>query len=86
MPSGSTALATYLAGTLYTRTAHRHGEAETCYGPDCFRLTFLICAAFGALSVLATLVLWRRTQPLYDRVITVTKEERRRRGLQVSWG
>ncbi|KAK9813424.1 hypothetical protein WJX73_007856 [Symbiochloris irregularis] len=78
---GSTVLATYLAGTLYTRAGHAHGETE-CTGQDCFRLTFIVCAALGLVAILAAVLLWRRTQPLYDRVISVTKEERRRRGLQ----
>lgn len=79
---GSTALATYLAGTIYTRTAHKHGEQDTCHGSDCFRLTFLVCGGLSILAIMASIVLWRRSQPLYDRVICVTKEERKRRGLQ----
>ena len=84
--AGSTLLATYLAGELYQRAMRRHGEEGTCTGSDCFRATFLVVACLALAACAAAVVLWRRSQHLYDRVIAVTREERSKRGLQVRPG
>ena len=83
MSAGSTLLATYLAGSVYQRAAHKHGQGGVCTGPDCFRLTYLLEAGLAAAAFVAAIVLWRRCQHLYDRVAAVTRDERSKRGLQV---
>ena len=81
--AGSYFQATYLAGTLYERAMRRSGQAgTTCHGPDCFRAAFLVNAALAAAGLAAALALWRRTRPLYARVVAATRAERARRGLQ----
>ena len=60
------------------------GQAGTaCHGTICFRDVFLINAGLAAAALCTSVLLWRRTRHLYARVISVTKAERARRGLQV---
>ena len=72
-------MATYVAGTLFDREARKfkHGA---CKGPACFRLAFIVIAAFSLLALLLSLVLHRRTRHLYQRVVEDTIAERSRRG------
>ena len=79
---GSSLLATWLAGALYTRALARHGGGRACRGADCFRDTFLILAALAAAALATAVVLWHRTRPLYVKVIAWTKTERSKRGLK----
>lgn len=82
--TGSYFLATYVAGTLFDREAQKfkHGR---CKGPACFRLAFLIIAGFSAVAFVLSIVLHRRTRPLYRRVVEDTIAERKRRGREVKF-
>ena len=83
--TGSYFLATYVAGTLFDREAQKfkHGK---CKGPACFRRAFLIIAGFSAVAFIMSIVLHRRTKPLYKRVVEDTIAERKRRGREVRSG
>ena len=85
MTSGSSLLATWLAGELYARALERHGGGGACVGPDCFRATFLLLAGLAAAALGVAVVLWRRTRPLYVKVIAWTKTERSKRGLKARY-
>lgn len=80
--TGSYVLATWLAGMLYDREARKF-PSGACRGPNCFRPTFLIVAAASAVALLLSIMLHRRTLPLYERVIQDTIAERKRRGREV---
>lgn len=81
--TGSYFLATYIAGTLYDRQARKF-KHRACKGPACFRAAFLIVAGFAAIALILSIVLHRRTRPLYKRVVEDTLAERKRRGREVS--
>lgn len=83
--AGSYALATLLAGHVYEREGRAHGDpAGTCRGSDCFRWTFLLLTTLSFLALGVAVMLWRRTQHLYAKVIEHTRTERQRRGLAVA--
>jgi len=81
--TGSYFLATYVAGTLFDQEARKfkHGA---CKGPACFRLAFIVIAAFSLVALLLSMVLHRRTRHLYHRVVEDTKAERMRRGREAT--
>lgn len=77
-------MATLLAGTVYQHGINRHGdERNTCYGADCFRLTFEIIAGLAGISVILSFVLWQRSRAAYSSIIEQQVTERQRRGIQV---
>lgn len=77
-------MATLLAGTVYQRGISRHGDlSNTCYGADCFQLTFEIIAGLAGISVILSFVLWQRSRAAYSSIIEQQVTERQRRGIQV---
>eukprot|EP00884_Botryococcus_braunii_P011944 jgi/Botrbrau1/20750/Bobra.0058s0078.1 len=80
--TGSYTLATFLAGHLYEQRGRAHGDpAGTCRGRDCFRWTFIVVTGLSGVAAAVSLLLWRRTQHLYAKVVEHTRLERQRRGL-----
>lgn len=71
-----------MCGWLYQRASAAQGGSGACRGPACFRTTFLVLAGLAAAALVAAVVLWQRTRPLYAKVIAWTKTERSKRGLR----
>mmetsp|Transcript_74547 Transcript_74547/g.174955 ORF Transcript_74547/g.174955 Transcript_74547/m.174955 type:complete len:106 (+) Transcript_74547:384-701(+) len=64
---GSLVLASRVPGALYDAQASKQGGGNTCYGPDCFRTSFLINCGVLAAGVLAAIGL--------DRIARKKKQE-----------
>ncbi|KAJ6834165.1 uncharacterized protein M6B38_335980 [Iris pallida] len=68
-PLGALLFSGGLAGYVYDRESERQrtggGGSGSCYGPDCFRLTFLVLAAVCGLGSLLSAVLTARVRPVY---------------------
>lgn len=64
---GGYLLATLLAGSVYD--AHVHGKGNDCHGQQCFRETFLACAALSLIEVCAGVILVFRTRHIYKALL-----------------
>ncbi|VVA91824.1 unnamed protein product [Arabis nemorensis] len=65
-PMGSYIFSVRLIGYIYDRTIS--GEGNTCYGPHCFRLSFMIIASVASLGFLVSCVLVFRTKMMYQQI------------------
>ncbi|KAG2303265.1 hypothetical protein Bca52824_031916 [Brassica carinata] len=65
-PMGSYIFSVRLIGYIYDKTII--GEGNTCYGPHCFRLSFVIIASVAFLGFLVSCVLVFRTKKLYQHI------------------
>ncbi|CAN7021496.1 hypothetical protein IGI04_022557 [Brassica rapa subsp. trilocularis] len=65
-PMGSYIFSVRLIGYIYDKTII--GEGNTCYGPHCFRLSFVIIASVAFLGFLVSCVLVFRTIKLYQQI------------------
>ncbi|XP_010459545.1 PREDICTED: probable transporter MCH1 isoform X2 [Camelina sativa] len=65
-PMGSYIFSVRLIGYIYDHTIT--GEGNTCYGPHCFRLSFVIIASVAFLGFLVSCVLVFRTKTLYQQI------------------
>lgn len=65
-PMGSYIFSVRLIGYIYDHTIT--GEGNTCYGPHCFRLSFVIIASVAFLGFLVSCVLVFRTKRLYRQI------------------
>ncbi|XP_006307112.2 uncharacterized protein LOC17899791 [Capsella rubella] len=65
-PMGSYIFSVRLIGYIYDHTIT--GEGNTCYGPHCFRLSFVIIASVAFLGFLVSCVLVFRTKTLYRQI------------------
>lgn len=69
-PLGAFLFSGLLAGYIYDKEAGRQnpgfGSSITCYGPDCFRNTFLVLAGLCTLGSVLSLVLTVRIRPVYQ--------------------
>lgn len=65
-PMGSYIFSVRLIGYIYDQTIT--GEGNTCYGPHCFRLSFVIIASVAFLGFLVSCVLVFRTKMLYQQI------------------
>lgn len=63
-PIGALLFSGLLAGCLYDAEAIRQGSS-TCYGPDCFRLTFVILASLCGVAAILGVILTVRIRPVY---------------------
>ncbi|CAA7026068.1 unnamed protein product [Microthlaspi erraticum] len=63
-PVGAVFFSGLLAGHLYDAEAIRQGSS-TCYGPECFRLTFVILACVCGVAAILGVVLTVRIRPVY---------------------
>ncbi|XP_010532110.2 PREDICTED: protein NUCLEAR FUSION DEFECTIVE 4-like, partial [Tarenaya hassleriana] len=64
-PIGATIFSAVLAGHVYDIEAEKQAT-QTCIGPDCFRLTFLVLAGVCGLGTLLSIVLTVRIRPVYQ--------------------
>ncbi|XP_010498299.1 PREDICTED: uncharacterized protein LOC104776010 isoform X2 [Camelina sativa] len=65
-PMGSYIFSVRLIGYIYDHTIT--GEGNTCYGPHCFRLSFVIIASVAFLGFIVSCVLVFRTKTLYQQI------------------
>lgn len=63
-PVGAVFFSGLLAGHLYDAEAIRQGSS-TCYGPECFRLTFVILACLCGVAAILGVILTVRIRPVY---------------------
>lgn len=64
-PLGAYLFSGLLAGLLYDNEASKQHSA-TCFGPNCFRFTFLILAGVCGLGTILSIVLTMRIRPVYQ--------------------
>lgn len=63
-PIGALIFSVFLAGNVYDTEAAKQGNS-TCYGADCFRLTFLVLAGVCGLGTILSIILTIRMRPVY---------------------
>ncbi|KAL2332494.1 hypothetical protein Fmac_020075 [Flemingia macrophylla] len=64
-PIGALIFSVFLAGNVYDAEAEKQGSS-TCYGANCFRLTFLVLAGVCGLGTILSLILTLRIRPVYQ--------------------
>ena len=64
-PIGAILFSVLLAGHLYDVEAAKQGTS-TCYGANCFRITFLVLAGVCGLGTLLSIILTIRIRPVYQ--------------------
>lgn len=64
-PIGALLFSALLAGYVYDAEATKQGSS-TCYGPDCYRLTFLVLAGVCGLGTMLSIILTVRIRPVYQ--------------------
>lgn len=64
-PVGALLFSALLAGYVYDYEAAKQGSS-TCYGAECFRLTFLVLAGICGLGTVLSIVLTNRIRPVYQ--------------------
>lgn len=64
-PIGALLFSGGLAGYVYDAEAAKQGGAS-CFGPDCYRLTFLVLAGVCGLGTLLSIILTVRIRPVYQ--------------------
>ncbi|XP_028779190.1 protein NUCLEAR FUSION DEFECTIVE 4-like [Neltuma alba] len=64
-PIGALLFSALLAGRVYDAEASKSG-GSTCYGPYCFRLTFLVLAGLCGLGTILSIILTVRIRPVYQ--------------------
>ncbi|SPT18970.1 unnamed protein product [Triticum aestivum] len=69
-PIGAFFFSALLAGYVYDKEAERQNpgvlDPSNCFGPDCFRLTFYVCAMVCCCGTLICLVFIARIKPVYQ--------------------
>uniref|UniRef100_A0A0D9W6U4 Uncharacterized protein n=1 Tax=Leersia perrieri TaxID=77586 RepID=A0A0D9W6U4_9ORYZ len=69
-PLGAFFFSALLAGYIYDKEAAKQQpgvlEPSTCYGPDCFRLTFYVCAIVCCCGTLVSVIFIARIKPVYQ--------------------
>ena len=63
-PIGAILFSVLLASSVYDSEAAKQGSS-TCYGPECFRLTFLVLAGLCGLGTILSIILTIRIIPVY---------------------
>ncbi|KAJ7951945.1 Protein NUCLEAR FUSION DEFECTIVE 4 [Quillaja saponaria] len=64
-PIGAALFSALLAGYVYDMEASKQG-GSTCYGANCFRLTFLVLAGICGLGTILSIILTIRIRPVYQ--------------------
>lgn len=54
-----------LVGSLYEKEAQKEGPNPSCYGPHCFRLSFLLIAMLDVVALISSTILYYRTRHIY---------------------
>ncbi|OEL21858.1 hypothetical protein BAE44_0017123 [Dichanthelium oligosanthes] len=69
-PLGAFFFSALLAGYIYDKEAARQHpgvlESSNCYGPDCFRVTFYVCAIVCCCGTLLSVLFIARIKPVYQ--------------------
>jgi len=69
-PLGAFFFSALLAGYIYDKEAARQHpgvlEPSNCYGPDCFRVTFYVCAIVCCCGTLLSVLFIARIKPVYQ--------------------
>ncbi|KAG8082581.1 hypothetical protein GUJ93_ZPchr0014g47286 [Zizania palustris] len=69
-PLGAFFFSVLLAGYIYDKEAAKQHpgvlESSTCLGPDCFRLTFYVCAIVCCCGTLVSVLFIARIKPVYQ--------------------
>jgi MFS family permease len=66
----------YLSQAVYHAHIRSGGDGKTCYGPGCFGMTHAIIAASCLLGILFTVMLCRKSLPLYRRIWELQHRQR----------
>nr|XP_027190051.1 protein NUCLEAR FUSION DEFECTIVE 4 isoform X2 [Cicer arietinum] len=64
-PIGALLFSVFFAGNVYDTEAAKQGNS-TCYGADCFRITFLVLAGVCGLGTILSIILTVRIRPVYQ--------------------
>jgi hypothetical protein len=64
-PIGALLFSVFLAGNLYDTEAAKQGNS-TCYGANCFRITFLVLAGVCGIGATLSIILTVRLRPVYQ--------------------
>ncbi|TKY48046.1 NUCLEAR FUSION DEFECTIVE 4 [Spatholobus suberectus] len=64
-PIGAVIFSVFLAGNVYDAEAAKQGNS-TCYGANCFRLTFLVLSGVCGLGTILSIILTVRIRPVYQ--------------------
>ncbi|WJX70075.1 hypothetical protein P8452_54223 [Trifolium repens] len=64
-PIGALLFSVFLAGNLYDTEAAKQGNS-TCYGANCFRITFLVLAGVCGIGAILSIILTVRLRPVYQ--------------------
>ncbi|KAK7325273.1 hypothetical protein VNO77_29432 [Canavalia gladiata] len=64
-PIGALLFSVFLAGNVYDTEAEKQGSS-TCYGANCFRLTFLVLAGVCGFGTILNIILTLRIRPVYQ--------------------
>ncbi|PNT61404.1 hypothetical protein BRADI_5g14850v3 [Brachypodium distachyon] len=69
-PLGAFFFSALLAGYIYDKEAAKQHpgvlEASNCFGPDCFRVTFYVCAMVCCCGILVSVFFIARIKPVYQ--------------------
>ncbi|KAL5574526.1 hypothetical protein UlMin_016225 [Ulmus minor] len=65
-PLGAIVFSALLAGQVYDAEAAKQGGGSTCFGPECFRLTFFVLAGVCGLGAILSVILSIRIRPVYQ--------------------
>ncbi|CAK8535633.1 unnamed protein product [Lathyrus sativus] len=64
-PIGALLFSVLLAGNLYDTEAAKQGNS-TCYGANCFRITFMVLACVCGIGTILNIILTVRIRPVYQ--------------------
>ncbi|CAI8611826.1 unnamed protein product [Vicia faba] len=64
-PIGALLFSVFLAANLYDTEASKQGNS-TCYGANCFRITFLVLACVCGIGTILSIILTVRIRPVYQ--------------------
>ncbi|KAK9706254.1 hypothetical protein RND81_07G113600 [Saponaria officinalis] len=66
-PLGALLFSGLLAGYIYDHEASKqHANSHTCYGPNCYRITFLVLACVCGVGSILSVILTIRIKPVYQ--------------------
>ncbi|ONK70393.1 uncharacterized protein A4U43_C05F33250 [Asparagus officinalis] len=65
-PIGALLFSGLLAGYVYDKEAAKQHSGSFCYGPECFRLTFLVLSGVNVIGCALGIILTVRIRPVYQ--------------------
>nr|XP_048330274.1 protein NUCLEAR FUSION DEFECTIVE 4-like [Ziziphus jujuba var. spinosa] len=72
-PVGSYIFSVRVIGNIYDREASKEEEGGSCWGTQCFMLSFMIMAFFAFFGFLVAVLLFFRTKSFYDQLVVVRR-------------